>query len=687
MAAVGWPVASAAASERSNDVDRRTFIARGGTIGAASAAAATFGSFGPWAAVARAQARTRGVVVDPTGTTLERTLLPTGDGYLRFTDGPGRPIVVRDELAAPKAGREGRRTPLASIVHLTDIHIIDSQSPTRVEFTDRLEDSSEVEPGFFSSAWRPQETLGAHVADAMLQALRTVGAGPVTGRAYDCGVTTGDSTDNMQFNELAWFLDLMAGGRPMQFNSGDPDRYEGVQDDDQLSFDASYYHPGSQRPDNYKTDLGYPDRPEMLDAAIAAFTPVGAPMPWYSVYGNHDGLLQGNAFDNPVFGAIATGPIKVVGTPAGLTFSQIQRALLDGDVARLLTAPGAPVREVTPDPARAATTPRDWVLAHREDRGGPGPIGHGLSAEAADTGELHYAFEIAPGVLGIGLDTVNRTAYASGSLDRAQFAWLEQQLIGASSRYLDAAGSEVTTSNDDRLVVLFAHHGLDSLDNPFPDLSRPEPEPRVQGPELEALLHRFPNVIAFVVGHTHRNRIVPRLSPTADTGGFWDITTAAHIDHPQQARIIEVVDNADGTLSIFATIVDHAGPASPPAEVRTVLDLAALARELGVNDDQKRGAYEGEPVDNNVELLLTAPFTATVAPPPAQGPGQGQGQGAPPAGPPSQPPGQGRRSVRAAGQPLPATGAGTAAAGVALLAGAAALRGRGTSSAGTDDRA
>ncbi|MEX1163064.1 MAG: TIGR03767 family metallophosphoesterase [Nitriliruptor sp.] len=652
-------------------MDRRTFIARGGTLGAASAAAATFGTFGPWAAVARAQAPTRGVVVDPTGTTLERTLLPTGDGYRRFTDGPGRPIVVCDELAAPKPGREDRRRALATVVHLTDIHLTDSQSPARVEFTDRLEDSSDVEPGFFSSAWRPQETLGAHLADAMLQALRAVGAGPVTGRAYDCGVTTGDATDNMQFNELDWFLDLMAGGRPFQFNSGDPDRYEGVQDDDELSFDASYYHPGSSRPDHYKDVLGFPDRPEMLDAAITPFTPVGLPMPWYSIYGNHDGLLQGNAFDNPAFAAIATGPIKVVGTPSSLSPSQIQRALIEGDAAALLTAPGAPVRQVTPDPARAATTPRDWVLRHREDRGGAGPIGHGLSADAVETGELHYTFEVAPGVLGVALDTVNRTAWASGSIDRAQFAWLEEQLVAASSRYLDPAGNEVTTSNDDQVIVVFAHHGIDSLDNPFPDLSRPEPEERVQGPEFEALLHRFPNVIACVVGHTHRNRIVPRVSPTADTGGFWDITTAAHIDHPQQARILEIVDNADGTLSIFATIVDHAGPASPPAEVRSVLDLASLARELGVNDDQKRGADEGEPVDNNVELLVTAPFRLAVAPPPAQGPGQGQG------GPPAAPPGQGRRPVQPAGQPLPVTGLGTAAAGAALLAGAAALRGHG----------
>ena len=48
----------------------------------------------------------------------------------------------------------------------------------------------------------------------------------------------------------------------------------------------------------------------------------------------------------------------------------------------------------------------------------------------------------------------------------------------------------------------------------------------------------------------------------ARPGGFWEINTASHIDFPQQAGIVEIADNRDGTLSIFATIIDSAGPAS-----------------------------------------------------------------------------------------------------------------------------
>jgi hypothetical protein len=362
-------------------VDRRTFLRRGATVGAGAAAASALGWTGPLAALARAQAATAGSVVDPSGTTLARTLVPSGDGYQRFVEGPGAPIVLRDELAAALPGREGRREPLATIVHLTDIHLIDGQSPTRVEFLDRYDDPATVNPNFFSSAWRPQETLGAHVADAMNRALRAVGAGPVTGRAFDCAVTTGDSTDNQQINELDWFLTVTDGGRPLAFNSGDPDRYEGVQDDDEASFDPAYYHPGGgDRIDRYRTDLGYPDRPEMLDAAIVPFTPVGLPCPWYSVYGNHDGLLQGNMPANAVFDAIAAGPLKVVGLPDGLSQAALEQIVAEQDLLRLLTDPFAPTRLVTPDPGGGGAAARGagggGAAAPRDQQAGRGD-GHG----------------------------------------------------------------------------------------------------------------------------------------------------------------------------------------------------------------------------------------------------------------------------------------------------------------------
>ena len=110
-------------------------------------------------------------------------------------------------------------------------------------------------------------------------------------------------------------------------------------------------------------------------------------------------------------------------------------------------------------------------------------------------------------------------------------------------------------------------------------------------------------MVAWVNGHTHRNQIIAQkrfLKP-----GFWEINTASHVDFPQQSRIIELVDNADGTLSIFTTMVDHAGPASHEGNLNNAVSLAALSRELSANDPQERSSGKtGAALDRNVELLV-----------------------------------------------------------------------------------
>ena len=156
----------------------------------------------------------------------------------------------------------------------------------------------------------------------------------------------------------------------------------------------------------------------------------------------------------------------------------------------------------------------------------------------------------------------------------------------------------------DRIVVVYSHHTSSTMDNPLVATGG-DTEQRVTGPAvLERLLgHR--EVVAWVNGHTHRNQITAHTRP--EGGGLWEINTASHIDWPQQSRLIEVTDNRDGTLSIFTTMVDHAGPptgggtADAPA-------LAGLARELAANDPQNRtDSGRGQVGDRNVELVVGAP--------------------------------------------------------------------------------
>jgi hypothetical protein len=132
-------------------------------------------------------------------------------------------------------------------------------------------------------------------------------------------------------------------------------------------------------------------------------------------------------------------------------------------------------------------------------------------------------------------------------------------------------------------------------------------EPRVQGDEVATLLLASPQVIAFVNGHSHTNQIWAH-TRTTGRGGFWEINTASHIDWPQQSRLIEIVDNADGTLSIFTTMVDHAGPASYGGLLDGPKRLAGLARELAANDWHERtNDRRGDLGARNVELLVADP--------------------------------------------------------------------------------
>jgi hypothetical protein len=139
--------------------------------------------------------------------------------------------------------------------------------------------------------------------------------------------------------------------------------------------------------------------------------------------------------------------------------------------------------------------------------------------------------------------------------------------------------------------------------------TRPEP--------VECLLHRHAGVVALIVGHQHRNRIEAHPRPG---GGFWEIVTAAHTDWPQQSRLIDLVDNADGTLSLLTSVVDHLSdpqaPRRPPRAGRVlsraeVQWLASVGRELAYNDPQESPGRSGTRQDRNVELVVRNPYAPT----------------------------------------------------------------------------
>jgi hypothetical protein len=206
-------------------------------------------------------------------------------------------------------------------------------------------------------------------------------------------------------------------------------------------------------------------------------------------------------------------------------------------------------------------------------------------------------------------------------VDDTQFQWLRDEIQKA-----EASG---------QYVIVFSHHTLRTTRFPSTD---PTEEPlhygqRVDrdnpanpqnvslGMTLEELFCQHPSVLAHVAGHEHQNYVRHYTCnadspPTPGPGDFWEVSTASHIDWPQQSRMIELVNNGDGTMSLVLTMLDQAGPANPGGPASgdeqgqagdQVLDLASIGREIAYNDYQGDRAARGDPADRNVIIVLHRP--------------------------------------------------------------------------------
>ncbi len=537
--------------------------------------------------------------LDPADLTTLRSRLVKGDpnsrGFAKVAVDDGERHRVRTTLGiAARPGRARRRRALASFVQLSDVHIQDSQSPLRVEFLDRFSDGydgNDPEAGFAATAHRPQEIVTAQVAESMIRAINRIGAGPVTGARFAFAIQTGDNTDTCQRNEVRRYIDLLDGRRIVP-DSGDLSRWEGVADGRAASYDRKYWHPEGA-PAGRSRDLphelfGFPKVPGLLAAARRPFRAHGLDIPWYAVFGNHDTLVQGG-FKPEIqhLRPVATGNLKLVTPPRGMGKDDLLAAIKSDFAAFLRThRDTAAVRQVTPDEDRRMLTRKQVVEEHFRTAGLP--LGHGFTQRNRDDGTAYYTFTEGR-VRFIVLDTCNPNGGSRGSIDEAQMAWLSDKL----------------DRSHDYAVIVASHHNLRTMTG----RRRGETSPgkRVLGPRIARLLLKHHNVIAWLNGHSHTNE-VRALHRSGSDGGLWEINTASHIDWPQQARLIEVTDNRDGTLSIFTTMVDHVAKPSYERRTDTVLQLASLGRELAVNDWQSLPhAQEGRRKDRNVELLVRAP--------------------------------------------------------------------------------
>jgi metallophosphoesterase (TIGR03767 family) len=515
----------------------------------------------------------------------------------------GEPHIVRDDFGVASPGSPDARgntaaRPLLCLAHLTDLQLADVQSPTRFEFLNRYFADPRYAP--IVPVQRPQEALIAHAVDATLRTLNAV-CGPATGAPLQLGVTTGDAIDNAQWNEVQAFLALFDGGLVMP-DSGGP-RYEGVQSLDWL--DDFFWKPdgvGVAGPDIFRREFGFPHHPGLLPRALREFSAAGLAVPWLSCYGNHEALNQGvGAATAGIADALVAGR-----KPLRLPDDFDHERALDLFAGRPEAFMAGPAHVVTPDPGRRAISRQEFVQAHF--RPGSRPSGHGFSEQNRLDGTAYYVHD-ALAVRLIALDTTCLAGGATGCLDRDQARWLEARLTEVHSAYRGPDGREVRTRNDDRLVILFSHHGIDTLTNTRGGPAWPGADPPLGAGDTLTLLHRFPNLVLWLNGHTHANTVRPRRDPDDPARGFWEVTTCAVMDWPSQTRLVELLGR-DGDLSIVCTMVDHDTPAAPRS-LETIDDLASLHRELAANMPMGgigHSSGAGTAADRNVELRIHAPF-------------------------------------------------------------------------------
>ena len=320
----------------------------------------------------------------PGASTVVRTLGdPDGDGALQPE--PGEPL--RDRTATGPASAPG--AVLATWGQITDLHVRDEESPSRVPFLDRY--GSPFDPTF-----RPQEALSAQVLAAAVRA--------VDAQHPQAVLITGDVTDNAQLNELRLATRVLDGGR-VDPDAGAPG-YQGVQQADDP--DPFYYRP----------DVDPPRHPGLLAAAQRPFRSPGLDAPWYAVPGNHDVLLQGELAPDARTDRIATGRRLVTSLDPRTRLPRTATTAQAVDVL-LGAARGGRTITVAPDPARRSATNAEVVRA----------LGHGRPTRVP--GRLDYTADLGARVRFVFVDLVDRTDGRRARTTPAQLAWLRAELARA----------------------------------------------------------------------------------------------------------------------------------------------------------------------------------------------------------------------------------------------------------------
>ena len=449
------------------------------------------------------------------------------NGYGKWHYGPGlNPVKRLDIMPTTYKGTSvANEERLLNFFTMTDIHITDKESPAQAVFMGLSKSGT-------PSAYSGIMMYTTHVLDAAVKKINAINDND----PFDFGISLGDTCNSTQYNELRWYIDVLD-GKEITPSSGAHDGADSI-------------------------DYQKPYKAEGLDGSIK----------WYQAIGNHDHFWTGflppdDYIRDTMIGKDIINLGNPFTDPSGSASRGIYMGALDGskqygDVigAGLASSFSKAPQVSAADPGRRSLSKKNWMKEFLTTTSSP--VGHGFTQDNIDEDFACYSFEpkseIPLKVIVLD-DTQNNDdpntklgnlGYGHGALDQKRYDWLISEL--------DSGQAE------GKLMIIAAHIpiGVESATSmmgwsPYPTVVVPSTEAA-----LVAKLHEYPNLILWVAGHRHLNRITALRSPIASRPelGFWQVETSSLRDFPQQIRKIEIFRNSDKTISIFATNINTTAP-------------------------------------------------------------------------------------------------------------------------------
>ncbi|MGA2224011.1 MAG: TIGR03768 family metallophosphoesterase [Syntrophobacteraceae bacterium] len=450
---------------------------------------------------------------------------PNGYGVWTQLEDSGINYKVPELAAEVSFADEGTNPSLAAMLvtffTLSDPHVADKESPTRVNFFGCY--YPEI-PGGNAAAYSGVILYTPQVLDAAIQTINALHK--VT--PFDCGIALGDACDNTQYNELRWYLDVIDG---------------------KMIYPSSGAHKGTRDIDYQK-----PFQAAGLDKSI----------PWYQAVGNHDQFWMGGALvDNYIRKTLVGHHVLNIGLSSdfatilntrGFYMGVVDGSKPYGDI--IYAGPEHsfnPPPKIAPDPQRRSLSLNAWMKEFRNTTSQP--VGHGFTPEMIKEGFACYHFYPRADVpiKVIVLDDTDKSGLACscGALDEERFQWLQNELQEG--------------QNADELMIICSHVPV----NPYATQSAPEPYTTLWSDyspislsTLFETLFNYSNLVLWIAGHQHRNTITPQANPYYPGlgRGFWEVETPSLRDYPQQFRRFQIGRNTNNDLSIFVIDVDTAAP-------------------------------------------------------------------------------------------------------------------------------